>query len=374
MGYNPTSTLRWHPSTPIIFFISTTTATATPLLQPLPPPPRSPPHNYTLKPNITIVIGVLTTIFSITFLFLLYAKHCRRSNNHYPPSSQLTAALRSRTNSGIDRTIIESLPVFRFGSLTGDKTGLECAVCLSQFDPNQVLRLLPKCNHAFHVECVDTWLEAHSTCPLCRFRVDPEDIFLIIDQSSQHIQIIEHDTQPETAPRRVSGRHSSAGEKGTGLPASMAVTGSRRSLDSWNKKGAKKTKKKDETTVSVGRRKDGILLPERVVEVAEERWRRLEHRIVVGTRGSGVERWSDVQPSDLLYLRSEMMMMMKKKRSRPSVMHEGGNNGCGRGVINSRSVSEMTGLSRFGSNEVSKLLARLITEPRSGRNSCSLNV
>lgn len=123
--------------------------------------------------------------------------------------------------------------------------------------------------------------------------------------------------------------------------------------------------------MSVGRRKDEILLPEAVVE---ERWRRVEHRIIVGTKTSGVERWSDVQPSDLLYLRSEMMMMMKRKRSRPSVVHERVNNGCGRSVINSRSVSELTGLSRFGSNEVSKLLARLITEPRSGRNSCSLNV
>nr|GMC53892.1 RING-H2 finger protein ATL60-like [Ipomoea batatas] len=29
-------------------------------------------------------------------------------------------------------------------------------------------RLLPKCNHGFHVDCIDMWFHSHSTCPLCR--------------------------------------------------------------------------------------------------------------------------------------------------------------------------------------------------------------
>ena len=28
--------------------------------------------------------------------------------------------------------------------------------------------MLPKCNHGFHVRCVDRWLMARSTCPTCR--------------------------------------------------------------------------------------------------------------------------------------------------------------------------------------------------------------
>ncbi|KAK9055256.1 hypothetical protein SSX86_026338 [Deinandra increscens subsp. villosa] len=410
MGYKP----QWHPPTPltltIFLLLSTTASSLSP--PPLPPPPTSPPppppppHNFPLKPSMTIVVGVLTTIFSLTFLLLLYAKHCRRSSNHnrYPPAGELIRST-DRDNSGIDRTIIESLPVFRFGSLSGQKDGLECAVCLSVFDPSEVLRLLPKCKHAFHVECVDTWLDAHSTCPLCRYRVDPEDIFLILgeNQFSRENDIeTGEEREREVALRRVSGRHSSAGENGTGLqisveispspsppfPAAISVAGSRRSLDSWNgkkkaansKKMKMKMKKRDETTpVYVDRhRKDGMLL-EAVAEEERRRRRRkrLEHRIVVGT-----QRWSDVQPSDLLYLRSEMIVLgdvRRLKRSRPSVLHEG-NNGwwqSGRGVINSRSVSEMTGLSRFGSNGeagvVSRLLARL-SEPKSGRNSSSSNV
>ncbi|CAL9135116.1 unnamed protein product, partial [Musa textilis] len=77
--------------------------------------------------------------------------------------------------SGIDRTVIESLPFFRFSSLRGVRDGLECAVCLSKFDDAEVLRLLPKCKHAFHVGCVDRWLEAHSSCPVCRCKVNADD-------------------------------------------------------------------------------------------------------------------------------------------------------------------------------------------------------
>lgn len=56
---------------------------------------------------------------------------------------------------------------------------LECAVCLSRFEDADILRLLPKCKHAFHLDCVDTWLVSHSTCPLCRHCITSEDLTLV---------------------------------------------------------------------------------------------------------------------------------------------------------------------------------------------------
>ncbi|KAF1865942.1 hypothetical protein Lal_00041723 [Lupinus albus] len=32
----------------------------------------------------------------------------------------------------------------------------------------EILRLLPKCHHAFHLPCIDTWLASHTNCPMCR--------------------------------------------------------------------------------------------------------------------------------------------------------------------------------------------------------------
>ncbi|KAL6332012.1 hypothetical protein AAG906_020369 [Vitis piasezkii] len=359
---------------------------------PLPPPALPRPNFSPFRPSIAVIVGVLTTMFSITFLLLLYAKHCKRGNGVvYTGTPPLSSA--ARKNSGIDRTVIESLPVFRFASLRGQKDGLECAVCLNRFEPTEILRLLPKCKHAFHVECVDTWLDAHSTCPLCRYRVDPEDILLVEEPKISVAPPPEPDPpeveKPDAEPRnpevrRVSGRHSSAGERRSGLVQIVLhkpdeTTSSRRSLDSSSSSSRKRNE-----PVAVGcfdrPRKDELLLTSEDRNSFE---RRLDHRIIVSAAGSGGfhQRWSDVQPSDLLYLRSEMIISDNRRLSsvsgsRPSLSSKGrqhrqshqlqlhsnrkdgeqchgtieGGSWSGRSVINSRSVSEITGLSRLGSN------------------------
>ncbi|XP_024929812.3 RING-H2 finger protein ATL43 isoform X1 [Ziziphus jujuba] len=419
----------------------------------LPPPP--PPNLVRTKfspfrPSIAVIVGVLTTMFSVTLLLLLYAKHCKRSdliavgygghslNSRVGGGGGVTpSSSYARKNSGIDRSVIESLPVFRFGSLMGQKDGLECAVCLTRFESSEVLRLLPKCKHAFHVECVDTWLDAHSTCPLCRYRVDPEDILLVEDSKilnqNQNHQLSPPEPPPppleeaeangtvsdiesqrsaggewETANsgyRRVSGRHSSAGEGGTGFlqvlvqkpggESGHCDTASfyRRSLDSWSMQ-----KKKRKESVAMGcfdrPRKDGLLLTEEKTRNNSSEERRVEHRIIISPGCSGFhQRWSDVQPSDLLYLRSEMIisdsrrfsggssrastvtrqqnnMLVALQRNKKGDLEEeeegngtgigidgnrwsGSGSGSGRTVINSRSVSEITGLSRFSNRRLS---------------------
>lgn len=54
------------------------------------------------------------------------------------------------------------------------KSALECAVCLNEFEDDETLRLIPKCDHVFHPECIDAWLASHSTCPVCRANLSPQ--------------------------------------------------------------------------------------------------------------------------------------------------------------------------------------------------------
>ncbi|KAL2345981.1 hypothetical protein Fmac_007266 [Flemingia macrophylla] len=68
---------------------------------------------------------------------------------------------------GLDPSVLASLPVSIFQS-KDLKDGLECAVCLSEVVEGEKTRLLPKCNHGFHVDCIDMWFQSHATCPLCR--------------------------------------------------------------------------------------------------------------------------------------------------------------------------------------------------------------
>ena len=42
----------------------------------------------------------------------------------------------------------------------------ECPICLDDIKKNQESKTV--CNHKFHKECLNTWLNTHNTCPLCR--------------------------------------------------------------------------------------------------------------------------------------------------------------------------------------------------------------
>jgi E3 ubiquitin-protein ligase ATL6/9/15/31/42/55 len=73
---------------------------------------------------------------------------------------------------GLDAKTMEALPVLTYATARAVKAGrgaLECAVCLAEFgDGGENLRLLPGCCHVFHAACIDVWLAAHVTCPVCR--------------------------------------------------------------------------------------------------------------------------------------------------------------------------------------------------------------
>ena len=60
----------------------------------------------------------------------------------------------------------------RHNVTSGGDEAATCSVCLGAFQAGETVRLLPLCLHLYHVECIDPWLEAHSTCPLCRSGTD----------------------------------------------------------------------------------------------------------------------------------------------------------------------------------------------------------
>ncbi|KAL8494004.1 hypothetical protein ACS0TY_024979 [Phlomoides rotata] len=44
----------------------------------------------------------------------------------------------------------------------------ECIICLSDFAAGEKIRVLEKCNHGFHLQCIQKWLVSRSSCPTCR--------------------------------------------------------------------------------------------------------------------------------------------------------------------------------------------------------------
>lgn len=72
---------------------------------------------------------------------------------------------------GLEEALINRIPTCTYRHLEGLIEDAGCSVCLSEFEEEETLRILPKCNHAFHIQCIDTWLHSHSTCPLCRVNI-----------------------------------------------------------------------------------------------------------------------------------------------------------------------------------------------------------
>jgi E3 ubiquitin-protein ligase RNF38/44 len=67
---------------------------------------------------------------------------------------------------------IDKLETITFSPKDGDGDQKDqnencCAICLSDFEAGEELRLLP-CSHRFHKTCVDEWLRVNASCPTCR--------------------------------------------------------------------------------------------------------------------------------------------------------------------------------------------------------------
>ncbi|XP_056859889.1 RING-H2 finger protein ATL13-like isoform X2 [Raphanus sativus] len=191
----------------VISEIKTTQNLLSPSSLPRPPPPVTilPNTNFDINskisPSILLIIIILSIIFFISGLlhllvrFLLTPRR-RDREDYFDNVTALQGQLQQLFHlhdSGVDQSFIDTLPVFHYKSIIGLKNyPFDCAVCLSEFETEDKLRLLPKCSHAFHMDCIDTWLLSHSTCPLCRSsllsdlspRQDPRPSFLLVLESA----------------------------------------------------------------------------------------------------------------------------------------------------------------------------------------------
>ncbi|KAK4485879.1 hypothetical protein RD792_008530 [Penstemon davidsonii] len=225
--------------------------------------------------------GIITSL-THGVMPVAYAKYCHSPEPYDPNEAQQPGRIiRSRSRfSGIDRTVIESLPFFRFSSLKGSKEGLECAVCLSKFEETEILRLLPKCRHAFHMNCIDQWLENHSSCPICRYKFDISDLkSLTYTNSFRKLHNYTEEPNLEFFIQREKNLESS----------------SRFSLSNAIEKFSRG--KKEEFLIQ----NEGKFV------------HNVKHKIIVSDVMHR-SRWSDVNSSDMISLSSEMLNVVSSKR------------------------------------------------------------
>ncbi|XVF02415.1 hypothetical protein REPUB_Repub04eG0173800 [Reevesia pubescens] len=146
------------------------------------PPSSSSSSASKISPAVLFILVILAVIFFISSLLHLLVRFLMKhrspssvsESSRYPEMSgsddfqRQLQQLFHLHDSGLDQAFIDALPVFLYTEIMGLKEPFDCPVCLCEFLEQDKLRLLPLCSHAFHIDCIDTWLMSNSTCPLCR--------------------------------------------------------------------------------------------------------------------------------------------------------------------------------------------------------------
>jgi hypothetical protein len=127
----------------------------------------------------------LVMAFALSLFAIFLCGCCKGYRNSQARAAAAAAGrprlqqLESRADNGGATNTAARLPAFKYSQTVKHKVAgaaeeaTTCSVCLGAFQHGESVRLLPACLHLFHVECIDPWLDAHSTCPICRSDTDP---------------------------------------------------------------------------------------------------------------------------------------------------------------------------------------------------------
>ncbi|GAB2276854.1 hypothetical protein Dimus_011566 [Dionaea muscipula] len=121
---------------------------------------------------------VMTTIgFSVSTLFIVFICtrlicariHLRLSRRSFHLSSRSDLSSLERGSHGLEPVLLANFPVKKYrDEYFASAEDSQCMVCLAEYNPEDVLRIISYCGHYFHINCIDIWLLQHCTCPVCR--------------------------------------------------------------------------------------------------------------------------------------------------------------------------------------------------------------
>lgn len=130
-----------------------------------------------------IIVAMLSTSFLLLCYYIFVFKCCfswnhvdlvrvrdfSLSRQHEETSTTSNSNIASE-NRGLEESVIQSIPLIHYKK-EGNKDSCECVFCLNEFQEDEKLRVIPNCNHVFHIDCVDVWFQNNANCPLCRRQI-----------------------------------------------------------------------------------------------------------------------------------------------------------------------------------------------------------
>ncbi|XP_060967678.1 RING-H2 finger protein ATL52-like [Cannabis sativa] len=151
-------------------------------------------------PLIISATGIVATTIAIVVYHFIVVRFCL-TRTRIRELIDGSGPIIGRPKGGLDQKQLKAIPILNYSTGPGQPGQVEfrveqseCAVCLGELEEKILVRLLPNCRHAFHVQCIDKWLSFHPDCPLCRSLVYP---IIINSHVSLHVE------DPVTERRRV---------------------------------------------------------------------------------------------------------------------------------------------------------------------------
>ena len=118
-------------------------------------------------PSVTLFSNFRPTIFNDLINrhipFNIQVNDVNATNNNYQDESPIGIPL-SNIN-----TITNVLRFCDIANNNNNNNAETCAICQVPFNTTDICRIINNCNHIFHINCIDTWLFDHTTCPFCRY-------------------------------------------------------------------------------------------------------------------------------------------------------------------------------------------------------------
>ncbi|KAK7345784.1 hypothetical protein VNO77_16395 [Canavalia gladiata] len=140
-------------------------------------PPQPASSDYAFPIFVIVVLSILATVLLLLSYFTFLTKYWHQVNpirwisilRERQNEDPFIAFSPTMWNRGLDESVIREIPTFQFIKVENEEQSVYgCVVCLTEFKEHDVLKVLPNCNHAFHLDCIDIWLQTNSNCPLCR--------------------------------------------------------------------------------------------------------------------------------------------------------------------------------------------------------------
>lgn len=152
------------------------------------------PRDDSFEAHVAMIVSILfCALICSVVLNAIYRCVLRCSVLTNSESSE--SSLAHISISGINEKALKTFSIVNYSAeLNLPVLDSECVICLSDFAPGERVKVLPKCNHGFHIRCIDRWLNSHSSCPTCRH--------CLIQTCEKLVGCSMPNTLPQTAPHQ----------------------------------------------------------------------------------------------------------------------------------------------------------------------------